>query len=125
LGFLSAYAGTVRVKVGLDADDYYVDLKKFITQGDQERAEAALVRTTTNAKGEVQVEPDVASYRKFMVLAAIDSWNLDDDNQAVLLVTEDNVSKLPMPVFNALWEQVQKNNSEAARTSEEQLDFRK
>lgn len=122
MGFLSAYSGTVRVDVG---GEYYVDLRKYITQGAQERAEQALVRIKTDAAGNQVVDPDIATYRKLMVLAAIDSWNLDDDSGATLPVTEENVGKLPMPIFNTLWQQTQKNNSDNARTPDEQLDFRK
>lgn len=120
MGFLSAYTGTTRVNIG---SDYWVDLRKYITQGGQEAAEAALARVIT-VDGEAQPRPDVAQYRKLMVLAAVQDWNLDDDNGQPLKIDVQTIEKLPLPVFNKLWEQTQKNNSEAERSPEEQLDFR-
>jgi hypothetical protein len=123
MGFLSAYTGSVRIKVGPPDTDYWVDLKKYITQGAQESAEAALAKVVIK-DGETQPAPDVAKYRKLMVLAAIDDWNLDDDNGQILPINLQSVQKLPMPVFDQLWLQTQKNNSETERSSDEQLDFR-
>ena len=103
--------------------DYWVDLKKYITQGAQEQAEAALAKVVVN-DGVAQPTPDVAKYRKLMVLASIEDWNLTDDSEKILPINLQSVQRLPMPVFDALWSQVQKNNSEAERSSDEQLDFR-
>lgn len=123
MGFLSSYTGTVRVNVGPPDKEYWVDLKKFVTQGGQEAAEAALAQMTVQ-NGTAVPTPDVAKYRKLMVLAALEDWNLDDDQGKVMPLNIQSIQKLPMPVFDALWTQVQKNNSEADRSSEEQLDFR-
>lgn len=123
MSFLSAYTGTVRIKVGRDEDDYWVDLKKYITQGAQESAEAALTKIRL-VNGETVADPDVAKYRKLMVLASIEDWNLDDDNNQILPINLQSVQRLPMPVFDHLWLSVQENNSANKRGSEEQLDFR-
>ena len=124
MSFLSAYSGVVRVIVSKDGDkEYWVDLKKYLSQGGQETAEAAMNRVEVAGDTPV-VRPDVAKYRKLMVLAAIDDWNLDDDNGHTWPVNLQNVGRLPLPVFNKLWLQVQSNNSEAERSKDEQLDFR-
>lgn len=125
MGFLSAYTGTIRVLVGPDNDEskYWVDLKKYITQGAQEAAESALTKLRI-VDGQTVADPDVAKYRKLMVLAAVDDWNLDDDNGQILPINPHSVQRLPMPVFDKLWLQVQQNNSDSKRTTDEQLDFR-
>lgn len=123
MGFLSAYTGSIRVKVGPPEQDYWVDLKKYITQGGQESAEAALAKMTL-VNGQAQPQPDVAKYRKLMVLASIDDWNLDDENGRTMPINLQSIQSLPMPVFDTIWSQVQKNNSESDRSSDEQLDFR-
>ena len=124
MGFLSAYTGKTRIKVGPEGSDYWVDLKKFVTQGGQELAEKALLKMVT-VDGSPEARPDVASYRKHMVLASLDDWNLDDDEGKVLPLNIRSVERLPILVFNQLWEQIQVNNSEAQRSPEEQIDFRK
>ena len=124
MSFLSAYNGVTRVVVSSEGDkEYWVDLKKYLTQGGQETAEAAMNRVEV-VNGNPVVRPDVAKYRKLMVLAAISDWNMDDDNGTVWPINLQNVSRLPLPVFNQLWTQVQTNNSEAERSKDEQLDFR-
>lgn len=124
MSFLSAYSGVVRVVIHKEGDkEYWVDLKKYLTQGGQETAEAAMNRVEVVNNSPV-VRPDVAKYRKLMVLAAIDDWNVDDDNGQIWPINLQNVSRLPLPVFNQLWLQVNENNSEAERSKEEQLDFR-
>lgn len=124
MSFLSAYNGVVRVSVSRDGNkEYWVDLKKYLTQGGQETAEAAMSRVEVVNDSPV-VRPDVAKYRKLMVLAAIDDWNLDDDNGTTWPINLQNIARLPLPVFNKLWQQVQTNNSEAERSRDEQLDFR-
>ena len=123
MSFLSAYNGTDKVKVGPAGTDYWVEVKKFLTQGGQEAAEKALTKMVSVA-GSPEARPDVASYRQLMVLAAIENWNLDGDDGQILPITRQSVQKLPVPVFNQLWEKVQANNSEAERSPEEQLDFR-
>lgn len=120
MGFLSAYTGTYRVEFG---NDFWVDLKKYITQGGQEQAEKALMKMVTVA-GSPEARPDVASYRKHMVLASIDQWNLTDDNEQILPISMQSVQRLPIPVFNELWQQVSERNSTPERSSEEQIDFR-
>lgn len=124
MSFLSAYNGVTRVVVSSEGDkEYWVDLKKYLTQGGQETAEAAMNRVEV-VNGNPVVRPDVAKYRKLMVLAAISDWNMDDDNGTIWPINLQNVSRLPLPVFNQLWTQVQTNNSEAERSKDEQLDFR-
>lgn len=123
MSFLSAYTGTTKVKVGPDGTDYWVELRKYLTQGGQEAAEKALTKMVT-VDGAPEARPDVASYRKLMVFAAISDWNLDGDDGKILPISVQSVAKLPVPVFNQLWEQVQANNSAAERTTDEQLDFR-
>lgn len=123
MGFLSAYTGNTRVKVGPADSDYWVDVKKFVTQGGQEQAEKALLKMVA-VDGSPEPRPDVASYRKHMVLASIDDWNLDGDDGKVMPVNLQSVQRLPISVFNQLWLQVQENNSEAQRSPEDQLDFR-
>lgn len=123
MGFLSAYTGTVRVQVDSEDPKYWVDLKKYITQGAQEAAESALTKLRI-IDGQTVADPDVAKYRKLMVLASIEDWNLDDDNDQILPINLQSVQRLPMPVFDKLWLQVQQNNSDSKRSSDEQLDFR-
>lgn len=123
MGFLSAYTGTIRVKVGPPDQDYWVDLKKYITQGGQEEAEKALLRMKIVGNDTVP-NPDVARWRKLLVTAALSDWNLTDDKGQVLPLNAASVNRLPIPVFNQLWLQVQANNSETEKTPEEQIDFR-
>jgi hypothetical protein len=124
MSFLSAYNGVTRVVISKDGDkEYWVDLKKYLTQGGQETAEAAMNRVEV-VNGKPVVRPDVAKYRKLMVFAAIDDWNMDDDNGQTWPINLQNVGRLPLPIFNQLWVQIQTNNSESERSKDEQLDFR-
>lgn len=122
MGFLSAYNGTRRIQIGDPELGYWVDLKQYISQGDQEEAEAALTKISVKDNGTTEVKPDVARYRKLMVKAAIADWNLDDDNGQIWAVNLQNVHRLPLSVFNEIWAQV--NAQTKSRTVEEQATFR-
>lgn len=122
MSFLSAYNEVYRVPVGDPERGYWVDLKKYVTQGGQEEAEACLAKVSVGSDGQPVAQPDVARYRKLMVKASIADWNLDEEDGRIWPINVQNVGRLPAPVFNELWEHV--NNNNASRTKEEQLSFR-
>jgi len=121
MGFLSAYTGTTRVQVGDPEGKYWVDIKKYLTQGAQEKAEACLLKTKS-VSGELVSEPDIAKYRKELVLAAIDDWNLDDENGHIWPINAQSVARLPISVFNTIFNSINQDNGK--RTPEEQATFR-
>lgn len=100
---------------------YWVDVKNFLTQGAQEKAEAALLKTTS-VNGELVSNPDIAAYRKQLVAAAIDDWNLDDENGQIWPINLQSVGRLPISVFNTIFNAINKDNGK--RTPEEQATFR-
>ena len=110
MGFLSAYTGTTVIYLD-DEQVYWVEVKKYLSQGEKEQAEAAL-SSGKLVQGEggtsrFEVEPNVAKYRQIMVKESIQSWNLDDDNGHVWPITIQNVRRLPAEVFDKIYKYIE------------------
>lgn len=86
-GFLSLYNQTDRVELG---GGYYVDVKRFLSSAETERAQRALVapqvksEVTAGAGDEADVRAvvstiDQATYNVEVMVAAIVAWNLTDE----------------------------------------------
>jgi len=119
MGFLSIYDGTR--KVVLDKDrDYWVEIADHISQGDKEEAERCISKIVM-IDGTATPTPDVTRYRQLLVVAAIKSWNLDDDNGSVWPVDLKHVQKLPGSVFDELWKEV--DGGTKGRSPEEDRQF--
>lgn len=126
MGFLSAYSGTVVLYLGERDRGYWVELKKYISQGDKEKAESALtsgkmVTEPGTGQGKYEVEPNVARYRQLMVLGHIKSWNLDEENGTIWPVDLTHVRRLPGPEFDRIWKTIDAFDEEL--TPEERRQF--
>jgi hypothetical protein len=121
MGFLSAYDGTTRVVIDADRG-YWVDLKKYLSQGEREASEKALSGKLTVVNGKTNVSPDFTVYRESLILASISAWNLDDDNGVVWPITAENVRKLPGDVYDQLWSKI--DNMAETRKGDDQIRFR-
>lgn len=122
MGFLSAYSGTERI--ALDGQ-YWVDVKNCLSIQEKNRAERALMTPVVDLNGRGSATVDMVGFRNAMMAASIVGWNIDDDDGAVWpleppAVREANISRLPGPVFDQIWEVVNRLNgprdpAEAAR----------
>jgi hypothetical protein len=117
MGFLSAYSDTRTIPIDRH---YWVELREHLPQGAREASERALARIEM-VDGAARPAPDVALSRQLTVLAAIVSWNLDDDDGAVWPINLDSVRSLPGGVFDTLWKTVDELGS--PRTPQEAQRF--
>jgi hypothetical protein len=122
MGFLSAYDGTTRVPVGDPERGYWVELREILSQGARQKAENELMGRQQINGGDVLMKMDVVGYRQAMLLASVKDWNLDDDNGRVWPINIQSIQRLPGPVFDELWQIVDKSN--APRTAADQRQFR-
>lgn len=126
MGFLSAYTGTTVIYLD-DEQVYWVEVKKYLSQGEKESAESALstgrlVQDATGAS-KFEVEPNVARYRQLMVKESIQTWNLDDDNGTVWPITLQNVRRLPAEVFDKIYKYIE-SEDKTLDTPEARRQFR-
>lgn len=119
MGFLSVYDGSRKVFID-EARGYWVELADYVSQGAKEDAERSLSKVVM-VRGEAVPTPDVARFRQQMVLAAIKSWNLDDDGGAVWPIDLEHVQMLPGEIFDRLWVEVDGQSKEL--TPQEQRQF--
>lgn len=123
MGFLSAYDGTHLVKLPHPdpSKDYWVKLKKYVSHGATEKAAVALQEMEL-VGGRPQPAPNVYKHDAEKVLAAIEDWNLDDDNGHVWPINMQSIRRLPEDVFELLKAEVEKTNG--PRSPQEQAQFR-
>lgn len=113
MGFLSAYSGTQKIDVG---GGYWIEVRECLPIMDKQRAENALASSPrVDMAGNGSISLDTVSFHNEMVAASIVAWNLDDDNGQVWALAPDsvkrqNIARLPAPVFDQVWEVVDKLN---------------
>lgn len=120
MGFLSAYSGTYRITIPHPDKEYWIDLKKHLTQGATEKA-GAHMQAVTIIDGKPCPKPDAIRMRQELVLASIAGWNLDDDNGTVWPINLQSVRRLPEAVFERIFAQVEKSNEQLP--SQERAQF--
>lgn len=120
MGFLSVYSGVKRVVVDPERD-YWVDLKKHISNGDREAAERSLVAMSV-VDGKTSVNPDITQYRQLLLTASIAAWNLDEEDGTTWAVTFNNVRRLPGEVFDRLWTEVDGMSKEDPKSRQQFRD---
>lgn len=105
MSFQSLFAGTYELSLEPLAPGYRVVLKKFLTQNDLAQASEALLadNTFTSSDAEVRSRVDTGGYQLRLVMVALVSWNLDDDTNKVMAMTEANIKALPGPVFQMIY----------------------
>lgn len=121
MGFLSAYEGTTRVTIGDPERGYWVELREVLSQGARQKAEQELMGRQQLNGNDVLMKMDVVGYRQMMLLASIKDWNLDDDSGRIWPINLQSVQRLPGPVFDQLWSEVDASN--APRSVAEQRQF--
>jgi len=113
MGFLSAYSSTQKIDVG---DGYWIEVRECLPIMDKQRAEKALASSPrVDMSGNGSVSLDTVAFHNEMIAASIVNWNLDDDNGQVWALTPEsvkrvNISRLPAPVFDQVWDVVDKLN---------------
>lgn len=115
MAFLSAYSATRKVPIGPADSGYWVELREHLSKGSTEEAERALTSGQVVPGQDFAMSIDTARYRQLMLLAAIVSWNLDDDDgnggAIVWPLTLDSVKRLPGSEFDRLWKVVDDFNA--------------
>jgi hypothetical protein len=111
MAFLSAYSATRKVPIGPAGSGYWVELREHLSKGATEEAERALTSGRVVPGQDFEMSIDTARYRQLMLLAAIVSWNLDDDEGKVWPLTLKSVQDLPGSEFDRLWKVVDDFNS--------------
>lgn len=125
-GFLEDTGYDKTTKIPLKAG-YWVEVKNCLSREELKAAEQALANATVDGNGATTMKPDVAAYRDVMVTASIVAWNLTEpDGRTWALAPEKvkaaNVGRIPGPLFNLIWQQVDELNGKAP--DEEQAQFR-
>lgn len=111
MAFLSAYSATRKVPIGPADSGYWVELREHLSKGATEDAERALTSGRVVPGQDFEMSIDTARYRQLMLLAAIVSWNLDDDDGTVWPLTLKSVQRLPGGEFDRLWKVVDDFNA--------------
>lgn len=119
MGFLSVYEGSRKIFID-EARGYWVEISDYISQGAKEDAERCLAKVVMVGDKAVPT-PDVARFRQQSVLAAIKTWNLDDDNGRVWPLDLKHVQMLPTEVFDLLWDAVDGQNKELSPQDQRQF----
>jgi hypothetical protein len=113
MGFLSAYSSTRKIDVG---GGYWVEIKECLTIVEKQRAEKALSSGPVfDASGRGSAQMDMPAFHTEMVVASVTGWNLDEDDGTVWALTPEpvkrkNISRLPAPVFDRIFEAVNELN---------------
>jgi hypothetical protein len=89
--------------------------------------QAAAQAQAQEAETDYRMKPDISAYQTEMVVLSIVDWNLTDHDGNVLPLTpmsekRRSVSRLPSPVFEQLYAEVNNFNSE--QSPEEEASFR-
>ncbi len=131
MGFLSQYVGSEYIELGVDDESgtkWYVEVKRSLTKSDMGAAERKLLQIkASKTSDDVDTGVDVVEYQLEMVAAAIVSWNLTDENNALLpFQTRDELLAslriLPASVFTTILNRVDTLNK--PRTTTEKATFR-
>lgn len=123
MGFLSAYSGTRTIPVGPPDGDYWVKIKECLSSGDKEKADQALTSgKLVPGQQKAEMSMNVVKFRQLMVQASIIDWNLDDESGKIWPIDLAHVRKLPAPIFDQLYKEIDAANAPA--TKEEKLTFR-
>jgi len=122
MGFLSAYSGTRKIPVGDPDSGYWVEIKECLTSGDKEKADKALTSGKIIPGQTPEMSMDIVRYRQLVMQASITDWNLDDDGGKVWPIDLAHIRKLPTPVFDQIYTEIDEANKPA--TTEERRDFR-
>lgn len=134
MGFLSIYKQTDRVELG---GGYYVDILRFLSQAQTARAEA--VRMSKDIRSEARdgevtatvIQIDQQAYNLEILVAAIEAWNLDDEDGAPLplppyipgkptgedlanRVRRESIGRLPQFAVNRILKQITDNEKAGA-----------
>jgi hypothetical protein len=125
VGFLSAYSGTKRITID---GHYYAEVKECLSMIEKQRAEKALGGSTPtfDMNGHGSARLDTAAFAVEMVCASLVSWNFDEDDGTVWALSPDNVkrrniARLPAPVFDAIYQEV--NALNGPRAKDERVRF--
>lgn len=118
MGFLDIYTGTIKVDLG---NDFHVNIKKFLSNADYTIAQGALMRDQQVDSDGIKAQIDTTAYVHVLVRRAIVDWNLTDEKDVAMEVTDANISKLPQVAFNKIYKAIEAANEE--RSPEEQGVF--
>lgn len=125
MGFLSKYDGTEQIPID---EEYWVVIKKHLSSGEYDAAKAALTRVQVDDTTEsgLRPDPDVPNYQREVVIAAIVSWNLTDENDGALPLDtiahkRASVKRLPDLVVTKIYSRI--NELDKPPTSEEKARF--
>ena len=119
-----SYSGTQKVDVG---GGYWIEVRECLPIVDKQRAEKALASAPrVDMTGNGTISLDTVAFHNEMLGASIVDWNLDDDNGQVWALTPDslkrsNISRLPAPVFDQVWEVV--NDLNGPRETADKVRF--
>lgn len=80
------------------SENYWVDLREFITYGQQKSVGADALRP--GPRGEMEVDNEAVA--DLTVMKYIVAWNLDDENGAVLPITRESLNVLEDIDANAI-----------------------
>ena len=134
---VSPYEGVIEVRVG---DGGIVVMRERIPGGDREHADKVRMKISTSAKARttdskiaaedmsVSTEMDEAAYHEALLCAFIVSWNLTRHGMPIPLspapVKAQSIRGLPDPLYRPLVDKALELVEAAARTTEEQTQFR-
>lgn len=124
MGFLSAYSGVQRIDVG---GGYWIEVRECLPIMEKQRAEKALASAPRlDMTGNGSVAFDHVAFANEMMTSSIVDWNLDDDNGQIWPLAPDsvkrqNIARLPAPVFDQVWDVVNRLNG--PRETAEQVRF--
>jgi hypothetical protein len=132
-GFLSLYDETDRIDLG---GGYYVDIRRYLSDEDDERATRALtkpqLRTTTTQNKETDssevtstIDYDQSAYSRVLISSAVIGWNLTDRDGNPLPLAPDaarvaSIKSLPVFATKKILAKIKENEG---RTDSELATF--
>lgn len=119
--FFDYYDGTTRIEVGPPGAGFYVEMFEHASYASMEGAVRAMAQVQVTGNGQPGMRGDLPRYQVLAVLAHVARWNLTDPDGREMQVSEANLKRLPLVVFNQLWQEVEKLDE--APTLEEQKRF--
>jgi hypothetical protein len=129
MGFLSEYEGTDRIFVVDGSEEWWVDVRKCLSDKETQEISKASLKKVLDARNAVNLETldeggiratltpeDLQENQRLTVLLSVVGWNLTDENEEVLpfaprAALEESLTRLPGFVTTRLTQEVVRRNT--------------
>jgi len=96
-------------RIELD-EKYWVDIKRKMSYGDQQRLVASFMRLQNQVKKDPEVEIDLQMGNITLMLINIKKWNLDDADGKIVSINEKNINSLSIDTAEKILDEINERN---------------